>query len=125
MIAALHQIAQKAEDLERAARFYEEVLGLEMLARFDPPGLVFFDLGGTRLLLDVNASSALLYLRVDDIEQAADALRARGVAFLDQPHPIHRDDEGRFGPPGLEEWMTFFRDSEGNLLALVQQRLPA
>ena len=33
-----------------------------------------------------------------------------------------RDDEGTFGPRGTEEWMAFFRDSEGNLLGLVERR---
>lgn len=125
MITALHQIAQKADDLDRAVAFYRDVLDLPLLARFDPPGLAFFDLGGSRLLLEGNAASSVLYLRVDDIEAAAAALKARGVTFVDEPHAIHRDDDGHFGPAGHEEWMTFFHDSEDNLLALVQQRPPA
>jgi hypothetical protein len=28
------------------------------------------------------------------------------------------DEGGVFGPPGGEEWMAFFRDSEGNLVGL-------
>ncbi|HET8765987.1 MAG TPA: VOC family protein, partial [Pedococcus sp.] len=48
----LAQVAQRATDLDRAARFYERLLGSPPLARFDPPGLLFFSLGdGTRLLL--------------------------------------------------------------------------
>ena len=61
------QVAQRAEDLERATRFYTELLGRGPLATYDPPGLVFFDLGGTRLMLETRAPSAVLYLRVDDI----------------------------------------------------------
>ena len=58
----LVQVALRATDLDRAAAFYSDLLGTEPIARFDPPGLVFFDLGGTRLLLDVNVpSSCLLY----------------------------------------------------------------
>ena len=48
----LVQVAQRAEDLERATAFYADLLGAEPLASFDPPGLVFFDLVGVRLLLD-------------------------------------------------------------------------
>ena len=64
----LVQVAQRATDLDRAAAFYSDLLGVPPTARFDPPGLLFFDLDGVRLLLDVNAPSALLYLRVDDID---------------------------------------------------------
>jgi methylmalonyl-CoA/ethylmalonyl-CoA epimerase len=118
----LHQIAQKAEDLDRAVAFYRDTLGLEFIARFDPPGLAFFDLGNTRLLLEPGASSAILYLEVDDIEATTKSLSAAGVEFVDEPHLIHRDDAGQFGPAGAEEWMVFFRDSEQNLLGLVERR---
>ncbi len=46
------QVAQRAEDLDRATRFYTELLGTGPVATYDPPGLVFFDLDGLRLLLD-------------------------------------------------------------------------
>ena len=121
----LHQVAQGVEDLDRAVAFYRDVLGLPFIARFDPPGLAFFDLGSTRLLLEAGAPTALLYLAVDDIEAKAAALTAAAVTFVDTPHLIHRDEEGQFGPPGNEEWMTFFHDSEQNLLALAERRLAA
>ncbi|NUO33512.1 MAG: methylmalonyl-CoA epimerase, partial [Dermatophilaceae bacterium] len=73
---ALVQIAQRAEDLGRASAFYADLLGAEPLATFDPPGLVFFDLGGARLLLDVGAPSALIYLGVDDIDATVERLRS-------------------------------------------------
>lgn len=60
----------------------------------------------------------MLYLSVDDIQAARAALEERGVAFEDEPHVIFRDEDGTFGEAGRDEWMTFFRDSEGNLLAL-------
>ena len=119
----LHQIAQRAEDLDRAVDFYRHTLGAVFVARFDPPGLAFFDLGNTRLLLNRGSPSALLYLDVEDIEASAGALAGRNVELVDEPHRIHRDDEGLFGPAGAEEWMVFFRDSEQNLLALVERRL--
>jgi hypothetical protein len=52
-------------------------------------------------------------------------LRAAGVEFVDEPHRIHVDTEGQFGPAGNEEWMTFFHDSEGNVVALAESRAPA
>ena len=124
-VSGLVQVAQRALDLDRAVAFYRDVLGLEPLARFDPPGLAFFSLGGTRLLLERNAPSTLLYLAVDDVDDASAALTAAGVDMVGMPHRIHRDDAGQFGTPGTEDWMAFFRDSEDNLLALTERRPPS
>jgi catechol 2,3-dioxygenase-like lactoylglutathione lyase family enzyme len=120
----LLQVAQHAEDLDRAARFYTEVLGAEPVARFDPPGLLFFDLDGVRLLLDRGAPPALVYLRVDDARTFLDTLRERGVTVESEAHLIHTDTDGTFGEPGTEEWMGFFRDSEGNLVGCASRHAP-
>jgi len=63
---------------------------------FDPPGLVFFDAGQVRLLLEAAAPSALLYLRVDDVRTAIEELRGRGVKIISEPHEIFFDTEGTF-----------------------------
>ena len=123
-LGRVHQIAQRAEDLDRAVDFYRDTLELPFIARFDPPGLAFFDLGNTRLILNRGAPAALLYFEVQDIEAGFRSLEGRGVELVDEPHRIHRDGGGLFGPIGIEEWMALFRDSEGNLLALVERRLP-
>lgn len=118
----LRQVAQHADDLPRAVAFYESTLGLRHIATFDPPGLAFFDMDGTRLLLERGASPALLYLDVDDIDGRVRSLRSAGVEIVTEPHVIFRDDDGTFGDLGIEEWMAFFRDSEGNLVGLVERR---
>jgi methylmalonyl-CoA/ethylmalonyl-CoA epimerase len=120
----LLQVAQHADDLDRAAAFYTEVLGAEPVARFDPPGLLFFDLDGVRLLLERGAPPALLYLRVDDARRFLADLRERGVAIESEAQLIHTDVDGRFGEPGAEEWMGFFRDSEGNLVGCASRHTP-
>ena len=117
----LLQVAQHADDLDRAAAFYADVLGAAPVARFDPPGLLFFDLGGVRLLLDRGAPPALLYLRVDDARGFIDGLRARGVTIESEAHLIHTDTDGAFGERGTEEWMGFFRDSEGNVVGCASR----
>lgn len=119
----LHQVALLATDLDAAVEFYQNALGLTFIERFEPPGLAFFNLGGgLRLLLSQTASEATLYFRVDDINAAVRTLTRRGVSFLQKPAMVHRDDEGRLGKKGVEEWMAFFRDPSGNLLALVSRR---
>lgn len=118
----LVQVAQRAEDLERATAFYADLLGTGPTASFDPPGLVFFDLGGVRLLLDRVAPSALHYLAVDDIDATVQRLRAGGVSIEAEPHVIFGHDDDTLGPAGTDEWMAFVRDSEGNLVGLVERR---
>ena len=118
----LVQIAQHADDLQRASSFYADLLGAAPVATFDPPGLVFFDLGGVRLLLDQGAPSALLYLRVDDIDATLERLRAAGVPVESEPHVIFGHDDDTLGPAGTDEWMAFVTDSEGNHVGLVEHR---
>ena len=71
----LHQIAQHADDLSRAVAFYEDNLGGELIATYDPPGLAFLRLGQARLLLEQGAPSALIYLRVEDAREFAHRLK--------------------------------------------------
>lgn len=82
------QIAQRATDLDRAAAFYERLLGSPPAARFEPPGLLFFVVDGVRLLLDANAPSALVYLGVDDLDARVAELEADGVVITTPPHTI-------------------------------------
>jgi predicted enzyme related to lactoylglutathione lyase len=116
------QIAQHAEDLDRAPRFYTELLGAGPVAAYDPPGLVFFDLEGVRLLLDRVAPTALHYYRVPDIDAAVERLRAGGAAVETEPHVIFSHEDATLGPAGADEWMAFVHDTEGNLVGLVEQR---
>ncbi|MCF6375984.1 VOC family protein [Nocardioides KLBMP 9356] len=115
----LVQIAQRAEDLERASRFYSRLLGADPVATFDPPGLVFFSLGSTRLLLDRVAPSSFIYLRVPSVREAIEELRAEGIEITSEPHVIFRHDSDDLGPAGHDEWQGFIKDSEGNTVGLV------
>lgn len=120
----LHQIAQRAHDLDRAAEFYVTHFDAQVMAKFEPPGLLFLRLDGARLLLDRNAPSALIYLQVADVRTEAERLRGAGVAIESGPLLQHTDEAGTFGPVGWEEWMAFVRDSEGNLLGLASRHAP-
>ncbi len=120
----LAQVAQRAEDLDRAAAFYRALLGAEPAGRFDPPGLLFFRLGRTRLLLDRAAPSALLYLQVPSVRERVTELRARGVTVESEPQVIFHHDDDALGPSGQDEWQAFIRDSEDNLVGLVSHEPP-
>ena len=119
----IHQIAVYARDLDEAISFYRDTLGATFLGKFDPPGLAFLDFSGVRLLLEKRGPKSTVYFRVDDIHSANAELRAKGIEFTDEPHLIHRDDAGLFGKPGEEEWMVFFSDPSGNILALASRSL--
>ncbi|HEY8226128.1 MAG TPA: VOC family protein [Pyrinomonadaceae bacterium] len=118
----IHQISVYAKDLDQTISFYRDTLGAKFLQKFDPPGLVFFDFSGTRLLLEQTGQKATLYFRVDDIEAAHEELKSKGVEFLQGPHMIFRDESGMFGSAGEEEWMAFFGDPSGNTLALATRK---
>jgi methylmalonyl-CoA/ethylmalonyl-CoA epimerase len=116
----LHQIGQiriQVTDVDRAVEFYRDVLGMAFLYAF--PGMGFFDVDGVRLMLVEPEGRAFggvsaIYYRVADIGEAVKALEARGVTFDDQPHVVHRD-------PDYDLWMAFFRDPDGNVLALMSE----
>jgi methylmalonyl-CoA/ethylmalonyl-CoA epimerase len=114
----LVQVALRATDLDRAAAFYSDLLGAEPTGRFEPPGLLFFDLDGTRLLLDANAPASMLYLGVDDVRSRVESLRGR-VEVVGEPHQIFTHEDDSLGPAGMAEWQAFIEDSEGNTVGLV------
>jgi predicted enzyme related to lactoylglutathione lyase len=116
-VRRLGQVSVNARDVARARAFYQDVLELRHL--FDASGMSFFDCGGVRLMLSLPESAeyahtSVLYLEVADIHASHRALTERGVAFEGAPHRIA--DLG-----DRELWMAFFRDSEGNMLALMSE----
>ena len=123
-VTDLRQVAQRVEDLGRAVAFYRDVVGLDLIAHLESPGLAFFDLNETRLLLEPSAPQALVYLGVNDVKATTERLRAHGVTIESEPHTIFVDTDGQFGPAGEAEEMAFFRDSEGNLVGLAGRRAP-
>lgn len=117
-LSRIGQIAINAHDVDRATAFYRDVLGLQHLFRAGQ--LSFFDCGGVRLMLDkaekpeFNHPSSILYFQVGDIRAAYKRLKDLGAKFEDEPHVIAQ-------MPKYDLWMTFFRDSENNLLALMSE----
>jgi methylmalonyl-CoA/ethylmalonyl-CoA epimerase len=118
-ISRIGQIAINAHDVERAAAFYQDALGLKLLFRAGPR-LAFFDCGGVRLMLtlpekpEFDHPSSILYFAVPDIQAAYAAMKTKGVHFEDEPHMIAK-------MPDHDLWMVFFRDSEGNLMGLMSE----
>ncbi len=116
--ARIGQIAIVCTDVPRARDFYRDALGLPHL--FDAgPTLSFFDCAGTRLMLSTaegeTAGTSVLYFFISDIDAVRQEMVGKGVQFIDEPHMIAK-------MPDHELWLAAFRDSEGNVLALMEER---
>ena|SRR5215467_2972476 len=117
-ISRLGQISVNVHNQDRAVAFYRDTLGIPLL--FSTGHLSFFNCGGVRLMLsppekpEFDHPGSVLYFVVPDIEGAYRQLAAKDVKFEGKPHLIAK-------LPDHDLWMTFFRDSEGNLLALMSE----
>jgi DNA-binding CsgD family transcriptional regulator/catechol 2,3-dioxygenase-like lactoylglutathione lyase family enzyme len=121
-LGPIGQVSLLARDIARAEAFYRDTLGLPHLFTFGD--LAFLDASGTRLFIRAVADgewrpSSILYFMVDDIRISFAALEARGVRTSGAPHLIHRHPDS-----GVEEWMAFFEDTEGNTLAIMSKVAP-
>jgi catechol 2,3-dioxygenase-like lactoylglutathione lyase family enzyme len=118
-LGPIGQISRQVRDIEAAVAWYRDVLGLRHLFTFGT--LAFFDCQGVRLFLfagekeEGEPGDSTLYFRTDDIEATHRRLTERGVRFRGAPHMIHRHESG------VEEWMAFFEDLDGKILALMSQ----
>lgn len=118
----LNQIGQifvNVKDLDRAIAFYRDILGMTFLFQA-PPNMAFFDCGGIRLMLgipdrpELDHPASIIYYKVEDIERVYEVFRSRGVEFIVKPHLV--------APmPTYDLWLADFKDSEGNILALMSE----
>jgi predicted enzyme related to lactoylglutathione lyase len=115
-LSQIGQVAINAHDLARATEFYRDMLGIKYL--FSGPKMSFFDCGGIRLMLSIpekpeyDHPSSILYFKVDDIHEAYNSLTSRDVRFESKPALVA-------SMPEYDLWMSFFKDSEDNLLAFM------
>jgi DNA-binding CsgD family transcriptional regulator/catechol 2,3-dioxygenase-like lactoylglutathione lyase family enzyme len=118
-LGPIGQVSLYSRDVKQAEAFYRDTLGLPHVFTFGD--LAFFDMGGVRLYVHAVGDEkwrpgSVLYFLVDEIHPALEELRARGVKITGAPHVIYTDDE-----TGTEEWMAFFEDPDGNMLALMSR----
>ena len=110
-----------ARDVARARRFYEDTLGFKPGA--EVAGGVHYEFaGGTGCFLypTPNAGTSQAsqaFWQVEDIEREVADLKARGVVFEDYGMP-GQDADGIVNQGGARA--AWFRDSEGNILAVIQ-----
>lgn len=119
-LTGLRQIAYVVADVPQAVGFFQQ-LGLPLL--FQPaPQLAFMALGDIRLMLTqpqgagLCGQNSVLYLQCQQIEQQYQRLLDMGVSGERPPQCV--------APmPDHDLWLAFFRDPEGNLLALLEEKL--
>jgi catechol 2,3-dioxygenase-like lactoylglutathione lyase family enzyme len=118
------------QDLERARLFYAEKLGLEP-AEERPGGLLYRCRSGSfALFISSGASSGdhtQMAWEVTDLRATVKVLRVRGVMFEEYDLPEIKTVDGIAevvgnypSKGGVGELAAWFRDSEGNLLAIGQ-----
>ena len=115
MIKTVWCVTFYVSDLKRAAKFYEETLGLEKKYEFS--SYVGFECGGVEIGLipkiggnqKVGPLSPSVEFLVDDVEKTYNELKRRGVKFVKELHE--------------EPWggrQAAFTDPDGNVLEIVQ-----
>ena len=111
-----------AADIERAKAFYEGTLGLPIVQ--DLEGALMFACGnGTMFFVypsefaGTNKATAAGF-QVDDIQAVMEEIRGKGVTFEEYDMPGLKTVDG-VATLGASK-AAWFKDTEGNILALVQ-----
>lgn len=117
-IERVYQVSIPVHDISQAVTFYKETLELPVL--FQQSNMAILMCGGMQLLLSMPESSefdhksSIVYFYVPDIEAACNKLDSRGVTFHGRPHLIAEMN-------GVQTWMVFFNDPDGNTHALTSE----
>ena len=112
-----------ATDIHRAREFYEKKVGL--VPREEAAGGVVYECAGGSWIFLYQSSGAgtsrasQAFWQVQDIEHEVAELRSRGVVFeeYDRPGGLETVNGISVGGGAKAAW---FKDSEGNIMALIQ-----
>ena len=116
-LGSIMQILVPVSDVDRAADFYEHVLGLHLLFKY--PGNAFFDADGVRLYLAAPSEEdfdgrASIYFRVEDVTGTLERLEARGARVRERPEIVFSADD-------YDLWLAFVQDPDGNNIGLMRE----
>ena len=127
MAPKLFRVILPVSDLERAARFYETVLGIEGMRV--SPGRHYFDCDGVILACfdpqadgdgyDPQLNPEWLYFAVDDIEATFEACRKAGASMMEGE--VHGTAAGEIQTRPWGERSFYMRDPFGNKICFVDQ----
>jgi predicted enzyme related to lactoylglutathione lyase len=111
-----------ASDVARARKFYEQTVGLRPKEEY--AGGVIYECGGVEVFMyptgNAGTSKASqAYWEVDDVETEVAELKARGVVFEEYDMPgVQMRNSIAVGGGAKTAW---FKDTEGNILAISQR----
>jgi lactoylglutathione lyase len=113
-----HHIALRTPNFAEMEKFYTETLGLKVTRRWDDIPIIFIDIGATTIELIGNDSVEAgpkpnggwdhLAFHVDSVDAVYADLKSKGIEFTVEPKNVK------------EVRIAFFKDSDGNLLELVE-----
>jgi catechol 2,3-dioxygenase-like lactoylglutathione lyase family enzyme len=115
--ARFEQIAMTVSDLDAARAFYRDRLGLRLM--FEAGEMLFFDVGGTRLMLAHDEArtrserpSGILYFHVEDFAASLARLQASRATLVGPVETVQEEPAG---------WLRLqqFEDPDGNMLAIM------
>jgi catechol 2,3-dioxygenase-like lactoylglutathione lyase family enzyme len=117
-----------AVDIKRARKFYEDKLGLKVMMEDKGPGLMLMAGGGSMVYIyqrgATKADHTVLEFKVDDLDAEMKELRGKGVKFEEYDIPAMgiktMNGVATMGSGMDMEKAAWFKDSEGNILALGQ-----
>ena len=118
-LTGILQIAITVKEIDRATAFYRDVLGLPLL--MNAPNMAFFNCGGVRLYLDAGkgsehaGSGSFIYFKTADIDGLLAAAKTKNVNIHQEPQIIAR-------MPDHDLWLMWIKDSEDNLLGIMEER---
>lgn len=117
-IRATHHVAVFTENFSALETFYTETLGLPVTRRWDDAGIIFIDVGSTKIELIDRENDARsraqrggfdhLALHVADVDTAVAELQEKGIIITNGPRNFK------------EVRVAFFADPDGNVLELVE-----
>ena len=119
------------DDSEKARQFYGDTLGMNIRLEegMEEFGVLQLSIAGSEqdiLIYPKNdhqpATFTILNFPVDDIEEAIDKLRNKGVTFefLDNPD-MPQDEKGIFRIEKPKIAQAWFKDPAGNVLSVLQE----
>ncbi|MFZ0013086.1 MAG: VOC family protein [Acidimicrobiia bacterium] len=113
-----------ASDLERAKKWYSEMLGLDPVDE-DPYGNLHYEVGDSRFLVyqsefaGTNKATAAGF-QVSDFDDVVEKLKAKGVVFEDVDFgELGSTVDGVISTPDSNDKAAWIKDSEGNILSLT------
>ena len=115
-----------AKDVARARRFYEGRLGF--VPKEESAGGVIYACGGATACFLYptphagSSQASQAFWQVGDVDREIAELKARGIVFESYDMPGEKSASGAITAGGAKA--AWFKDSEGNILALVQPLMP-